>query len=107
MCLSVRTPFFEKELFLCRDVVLREGVLSDRWWGGAWCGLDEDLGADLGFAAEDAAVTVDLVGGAGGLAGVVGELDGGAAVDADQLADQADGIEGGLRCAGGRRGSRW
>ena len=43
---------------------------------------------------EDAAVAGDEVGGAGGFAGVVGELDGGDAVGAGEFADQRDGLEG-------------
>ena len=54
--------------------------------------LDDDFGGFYGNGAEDAAVTGDLFFGAGGFAGVVGELDGGAAFDGHEFADEADGF---------------
>ena len=46
------------------------------------------------WAAEDAAVAFDGVCWPGGFIGVVAQLDGGNAVGAGELADQADGLEG-------------
>ena len=71
------------------------------------CELDQDFGGVDGDGAEDAAVAVDFVFGAGGFAGIVAELDGGAAFDGHELADEADGFEVACRRGDGSRGSRW
>lgn len=56
--------------------------------------LDED--GDIGYAggAKDAAVALDVGGGAQGFLEIVGEFDGGAAIGFVELADEAEWIEG-------------
>jgi len=57
--------------------------------------LHEDGNVGDAYRSEEAAVAFDLLGGTHGLGEVVGELDGGAAFDFVNFADEAEGVEAG------------